>query len=198
MRSRIAVAIALTVLALTLVGCGGGEEATETPETTDQAATAPASTPAPAAEAAPVDLSPTETVTYEPFPRDPQTTPEAVVERLDAQQPLLVFFYDTTQKDTNDQQAAISAVIDDYRGAIDLVSFDVGKYLTTTSDGSVEIDPAFSQDPAAQQTAQLVSELGVSYTPYIVITDSNGYIIARFRGIVDDKTLQQEVLRATS
>jgi len=38
------------------------------------------------------------------------------------------------------------------------------------------------QDPAAQQTAALTSDLEVSYTPYIVITDANGYTVARYRG----------------
>jgi len=198
MRSRIAVAIGLLVLALAVVGCGGGgDEAAQAPDATvDQAAPAPPAQGG-AAAAAPVDLSPAEPAKYEPFPRDEQTTPPAVIERIEARQPLLVLFFDPAQKDTNDQRAEVDKVIDDYRGAIDLVSFDVGKFVKTNTDGSIEVDPAFAQDPAAQQSARLVSTLGVSYTPYIVITDSNGYITARFRGFVDAKDLQREVLRAT-
>ena len=197
MRSRIVAAIALVVLAVILVGCGGGDQTTTTEDTTQAQGTAAPPAPAPAAEAPPVDKSPTETVVYEPFPRTAQT-PAAVTERLDAKQPMIVFFFDSTQKDTNDQQDAISAVLDDYRGAIDLVSFDVSKYVKTNSDGSVVIDPAFTSDPAAQQAAALAGDLGVSYTPYIVLTDAEGYTVARYRGTVDAKDLELGVLRATS
>jgi len=198
MRSRIVVAVVFVALALILVGCGGGNDQATTPEDTaqTQSAAAPAA-PVPAAAVAPVDKSPTETVVYEPFPRTAQT-PAAVTERLDAKQPMIVFFFDSTQKDTNDQQDAISAVLDDYRGAIDLVSFDVSKYVKTNSDGSVVIDPAFTSDPAAQQAAALAGDLGVSYTPYIVLTDAEGYTVARYRGTVDAKDLELGVLRATS
>jgi len=100
-----------------------GDQATETQDTAGTEVAAPAAPAAPAAEAVPVDNSPTETVVYEPFPRTDQT-PQAIVERLDAKQPMLIFFYDSTQKDSNDQRAAIDAVLDEYRGAIDLVSYE--------------------------------------------------------------------------
>ena len=199
MRSRIVVATVFVALALILVGCGGGgDQATETQGSTETQQSAPPAAPAaPGAVVVEVDNSPTETVVYEPFPRNAET-PQAITERLDAKQPMIVFLYDSTQKDTNDQRAAIDAVLDDYRGAIDLVSFDVSKYMTTQPDGSIVVDPAFASDPAAQQTAGLVSSLEVTYTPFIVITDADGYIIARFRGVVDAKDLEREVLRATS
>jgi ABC-type glycerol-3-phosphate transport system substrate-binding protein len=197
MRSRIVAAIALVVLAVILVGCGGGDQATTTEDTTQAQGTAAPPAPAPAAEAPPVDKSPTETVVYEPFPRT-EATPEAITQRLDAKQPMIVFFFDSTQKDSNDQREAIDAVMEKYRGAIDLVSFDMAAYVTTQPDGSIVIDPAFASDPAAQQAAALASQLGVSYTPYIVLTDSDGYIVGRYRGFVDAKDLELGVLRATS
>lgn len=197
MRSRIVVAIVFLALALVLAGCGGGAEETTTTEDTAQTQSTAVPAAPTAAAAAPVDKSPTETVVYEPFPRDAQT-PAAVTERLDAKQPMIVFFYDSTQKDTNDQRDAINAVLEEYRGAIDLVSFDVSTYVKTLPDGSVTIDPAFASDPAAQQAAALASDLEVTYTPFIVLTDADGYTVARYRGFIDEKNLELGVLRATS
>jgi hypothetical protein len=39
--------------------------------------------------------------------------------------------------------------------------------------------------------------LGVSFTPYIVLTDTQGYIIWKHRGLVDKVFLEREVQRAT-
>ena len=205
MRSRVVAAVLAVTLVLTavvLVGCGGNDAVEEPTRTEAQAPVTPV-TPAAATEASP-DRSPTETVVYEPFPTDPEITPKAVTDIIAAKQPMMVYFYDSTQKTTNDEEAGVDGkggidkIMEDYRGAIDLVSFDVGQYLTTEPDGSITVDPAFAKTPEAQQAAALAAELDVSFTPYVVIVDAEGYIIARFRGWDDYKDLEREVLRATS
>ncbi len=204
MRSRVVAAVLAIFLVLAVVllaGCGGGGEPEATTDTTAQ-------TPAPPPPAAGgvtevTDLSPEEPSVYEPFPTDPKITPQAVLDLIADQQPMIVYFYDPSQKDTNDENKGIDAkggleqIMEDYRGAIDLVSFDIGRYVQTAPDGSVIVDPALAEDEAAKQTVGLANELGVSFTPYVVIVDGNGYIIARFRGWDDWKNIEREVLRAT-
>ncbi len=38
----------------------------------------------------------------------------------------------------------------------------------------------------------------MSYTPYIVLTDSQGYIIWKFKGLAEKDFLEREVLRASN
>jgi len=208
MRSRfvaVALVLALGLAALLLVGCGGSTA--EEPTTTDTTAQAPATPAAPANAAAvapAVDRSPAEEVVYAPFPTDPQITPKPVLQRLQAKQPMIVYFYDPSQKTSNDAKAGVDGkggldlIMSDYRGAIDLVSFDVGKFVKTSATGKITVDPAFSDSASGQQTAALAAELGVDFTPYLVIVDGDGYIIARFRGWEDTENIEREVLRATS
>lgn len=208
MRSRfvaVALVLALGLATFLLVGCGGSNAEDQT--TTDTTAQAPATPAAPANAAAvepAVDRSPAEEVTYEPFPTDPQITPEPVLQLLQAKQPMVVYFYDTTQKTSNDAKAGVDGkggldqIMSDYRGAIDLVSFDVGKFMKTSSTGKITVDPTFADSASGQQTASLAAELGVDFTPYIVIVDGDGYITARFRGWEDTENIEREVLRATS
>ncbi len=208
MRSRFAaviLALALIFAAVLLAGCGSS--GTEEPTTTSTSAQTPAAPTAPAAAAAaaaPADRSPTETVTYEPFPTDAQVTPKAVLDLLQAKQPMVVYFYDSTQKTTNDEakgidgEGGLDKIMSDYRGAVDLVSFDVSRYIKTNSAGVTVVDPAFSGNSATQQASSLAAALGVDFTPYLVIVDGNGYIISRFRGWDDIKDVEREVLRATS
>jgi len=206
MRSRVVAAVLAVVLVLAafvIVGCGGGEE----PETTAPTTAETPVTPPPPAEGGvteATDLSPEEPSVYEAFPTDPAITPKAVLDLIESKQPMMVYFYDPSQKDTNDESQGIDGeggldqLMDDYRGAIDLVSFDIGRFVQTASDGTVVVDPALANDEAAKQAAALASELGVSFTPYVVIVDGEGYIIARFRGWDDWKDIEREVLRATS
>ncbi len=207
MRSRfvaVALVLAIGLATFLLVGCGGSNaEEPATTDTTAQTAVTPAA-PASAAVAPVVDRSPAEEVVYEPFPTDPQITPKPVLQLLEAKQPMIVYFYDTTQKTSNDEKEGVDGeggldlIMSDYRGAIDLVSFDVGKFVKTSSTGKITVDPAFSDSASGKQTASLAAELGVDFTPYVVIVDGDGYIIARFRGWEDTENIEREVLRATS
>jgi hypothetical protein len=206
MRSRVAaivLAMVLVLAASVLTGCGGA--AVEEPQTdVSVVAVVPAPAPQPDAATAVVDRTPAESTAYEPFPTDPDVTPTAVQELLQAKQPMLVLFYDSTQKTTNDERTGISGkdgidkLMSDYRGTIDLVSYDIGRFVTTAADGSISVAPEFADDAAAQQAVTLATTLGVKFTPYIVIVDGKGYITARFRGWDDYKDIEREVLRATS
>jgi hypothetical protein len=206
MRSRVAatvLAMVLVIAASVLTGCGGA--AVEEPQTTVSGSGAVPAPPAqPAATTAVADRTPEESTAYEPFPTNPNVTPAAVQELLQAKQPMLVLFYDSTQKTTNDERSGISGkdgidkIMADYRGTIDLVSYDIGRFVTTAADGSISVAPEFADDAAAQQAVTLATTLGVKFTPYVVIVDGNGYIIARFRGWDDYKNIEREVLRATS
>lgn len=205
MRSRIVAAVLAIVLvfaAVLLAGCGGGGDETQTTQPTAQA---PATPPPPASGVAEVtDVSPEEPNAYAAFPTDPEITPKAVLDLIESKQPMMVYFYDPSQKDTNDENVGVDAeggldqIMSDYRGAIDLVSFDIGKYVTTASDGTVVIDPSLANDKSSKQAAALANQLGVNFTPYVLIVDANGYIIARYRGWDDWKDIEREVLRATS
>ena len=197
MRRLIAVTI-LVMLALTLVACGGGDEpAAETEAAAPAAPTAPAASDGDGDVV--LDLSPAEEQLYEPFPVDAEVPPTSIASRLDSGQPMIVYFYDDSQATADDQSDAIDVVMEEYRGLIDLVSFDVGEYVDTSEDGVITVKEGMEGDETAQQVAKLMGEayLDVRFTPYIALVDEDGYIVYRFRGPVDEKTLEREVLRTT-
>jgi hypothetical protein len=184
-------------MALALVGCGGGDEPAEEPA--EEAAPAPAPEPTDAEALAP-DRSPAEEQTYEPFPTDPEVVPAEILENLEDGQPMMVYFYDDDQLTTPDQDEVVNEMAGDYRGLISLVSYDVGEYVSNDPSGTIEVDPAVVEDETAKRAALMTSDawLDITFTPYIVLVDEFGYISYRFRGPVDYKTLEREVLRATS
>ncbi|MBS3957748.1 MAG: hypothetical protein KGZ40_09530 [Clostridiales bacterium] len=199
MRRPVAALIAVTSLAVTfaLVGCGGGAEpAAEQPAApaADQA-----QAPADPAVTPPVDLSPLEESVYEPFPRDEEALPAELASRLDAGQPLLIVLIDRSQATTDDHEAVIENLMEKYRGLISVLAFDVGKFVTQGEEGLVVVDEKISNDPVSAPVARLIGAdmLDVRFTPYTVIVDANGYITWRHRGVVNDKTLEREIIRVT-
>ncbi|MDZ4064484.1 MAG: hypothetical protein U1E22_07425 [Coriobacteriia bacterium] len=205
MRRLVALVIALMLVGSMLVGCGGGGEAAAPAEEQAPAATEKAADSEPAV----LPKTPVEGQVFEPFPAaagDVQIAPDAIRQRLTDGQPMVVFFYDSTQKTSDDQSAVIKDVIDDYRGLIDLVKFDVSKYVKSGEDGEITIvapsklnEGSEDGDLVATQVAKLISEdyLNVKFTPYTVLVDHQGYITFRMRGVIDDKSFEREVLRAT-
>ena len=194
---RLVVLVILVALSFTLVACGGGDEEAEAP------AAAPAPTPTAASsddEDESPDLSPGEEQIYEPFPGDEEVIPSSIADRLESGNAMLVYFYDDSQSTADSQTEIVDTVVADYRGLIDLVSFNIGKYVDTSEDGVMTIKEDMEDDETAKQVARLVSDayLDVRFTPYIVLVDEDGYIVYRFRGPVDEKTLEREVLRTTS
>lgn len=177
----------LVMVALTLGACGGGggEEAatTEAPATSEAAPAVPGAPTGPKVDT----RSPTETVTNEPFPRN-EKTPADVTTRLGNGQPMILFFYDTSQPETGEQRASLDAVIEKYRGLIDLLSYDINA-------GGKDSETAKSED--VKKAADMASQLKVSYTPYIVFVDRYGRVTYRFSGVTDQQMLEREALRAT-
>jgi hypothetical protein len=201
----------LAALALTLTACGGGGEEPVEPTPQEEAAAPPPADPN--AEEEEPDKSPTEEQVYEPFPTDPEVVPAEILSRLEGgaegdAQPMLMYFYDAEQSVTDQQDAAVNVIATDFPGLIDIMSYDVGKFVETAPDGSITLDEEALRESegqstereTAQQVALLMGEewLDVRFNPYIVFTDSSGYITYRVRGPIDAKLLEAQTMRATA
>lgn len=192
---RLVVALIIAMLAFTLAGCGGGGGEAAAPAAT------PAAPPAAAAPVVPVDgavtgISENEPAVFAPFPTG-STIATAVADRIAAKQPTLIYFYDSGQNTAAQNRKIIDKVLDDNRGLVDLVAYDLGKYTTVDETGTITVQPEFATNPDAQVAAMMARTLGVSFTPFIVLTDTQGYIIWKHRGLADKAFLEREVQRAT-
>lgn len=201
---RLVVVVMAVALALTLTACGGGEEE---PVEEAPAEAAPAAAPAATDEEETPDNSPTEEQVYEPFPNDPEAVPQGVLDRIEDGQPMMLFVFDSDQSTTKQQTEWVNEVAKDYPGLIDVLSYDVGKYVDTDEDGAItpdeealtELEDQPEELADAQKVAILLGSewLDVRFTPYIFIIDEDGYITYRVRGPIDSDMLEGQVLRAT-
>lgn len=196
---RLVVALLVAVLALTLVGCGGGSD--DTSATTDTGAQA-AAPPPPAATTNPdqivPDRSPTETVLFAALSDQASGLPSDVQKRLDKKQPMLIYVFDKTQKSSAETRAEVDKAIKRYRGLIDLVAYDVSRYVTTDVDsGAVSVDPKLTKDVEASKVVKMLEQMQITSTPTIIITDSAGTVLWRSRGYTDRQLIEKEILRAT-
>lgn len=190
----IAAALALSLVIL-LTGCGGGGgSATTSSSAPAESAAAPPPVPA-AGTAAAINRSENATTVFTPFPTG-DFVPAELKAKIDAKRPTIIYFYDSRQKVSEANRTIIDEVREDNRGAIDLVTYDIGKYVVTSDTGEMTIKPEFAADKTAQQSVQLARALGVSFTPFIVVTDGQGYVIWQHRGLVDQAFLDREVTRA--
>ena len=190
---RLVVALMIAALALTLTGCGGGEE----PAATTEAVPAPVVVaPAPATDEEVTGLSDNMPAVFEPFPMGSTITTE-VAERIADKQPTLIYFYDSAQYTAAENRKAIDKVLDENRGLVDLVAYDIGKYTTIDESGTIAVLPEFQKNLAAQKAVNMARTLGVTFTPFMVLTDSQGDSIWRYRGFADKDFLEREVQRAT-
>lgn len=186
---RLFALLTVVALAVLLVACGGGAEEAAPGQTDDTIPPPPP--PAVTAEAGAVDRSPTEAVGFEAFPASGQlatVTPTVVLENLEAKQAMLVFFYDRGQPEWDDANAVVGKVLAGYRGLVELVSFDMQKA------GDAK---RLSEDHELAKAAMLAERLGVRNTPYVLIVDDQGLITWRWRGPVDPRALERELMRAT-
>jgi uncharacterized lipoprotein YehR (DUF1307 family) len=198
MRRLVAVLIA-PALVLSLAACGGGEAAQ--PATPTPGAAAPAAAAAGAATTLPeiANRSENETATFTAFPTGSNVPPDLMYKVTVEKQPTLIFFYDSTQNSSKEARKVIDYVRAENRGLVDLVTYDIGKYMTAAADGSVSVDPSLAKDANAKSAVLLARDpaIGVTFTPFIVLTDGQGYIIFKHRGLVDRKMLEREVQRAS-
>ncbi|PKQ37099.1 MAG: hypothetical protein CVT59_09270 [Actinobacteria bacterium HGW-Actinobacteria-1] len=179
---KIVVVLVAALLALALAGCGGGEAAT--PAADAPAVDAPVAAATPPAQS--TDRSPIESGTPEPFPAIESTAvPAAIQSKLDAKRPMALYFYDSTLPESKTIRAELDAVLQENRGLIDLVTFDLG-----ATKGGVATE-------SARLGAALAGDLRVVRPPYIILVDGNGFITWRFMGYVDREMISREVLRAT-
>lgn len=205
---RLVVAAVAVVVALSLAGCGGSSTSS-TPPSTSTAAPAPAAAPvaAPvagakgAASTLPdlVDRSENETTTFAPFPTN-ANVPDVLKQKVTVdKQPTLIYFFDSGQKVSKENRAIIDAIRNRNRGMVDLVAYDLSKYVTANPDGSINVDPSLAADTAQKQVVMFARDpaIGVSFTPFIVLTDGQGYITYKHSGLVDAAFLEREVLRAS-
>ncbi len=176
---KIVVALVVALFALTLVGCGGGEEEVPAEATTEP--TPPAAT---VEEVTVADKSANDTdLTPAPFPSFTTTeTPAVFQEKLDRGRAMLILFYDPAQQVTGATRAEVDAVMNDYRGLIDLVTFDIG---------------GDANDPATLAAVTYAAELGAASTPYVLVVDGGGFITWRSKGYTEQGSLRREVERAT-
>jgi hypothetical protein len=189
---RLVAALVLATVAISVVGCGGGEDPGAVMVVPAATSTAGAGTQ----EKTPLEdtLSPTQTISPdqeaypEPWTAPVSRTPKAIQKRLDDHQPMLIVFIDSKQRITKDQKNEISAVMEDYGDLVDVLYYDVASVVP----GSHE-----PTDTEAAKAASLATEMRVSFLPYLLFVDQFGRITWRFNGYVDRKLIEREVLRAT-
>jgi hypothetical protein len=193
-------------VALSLVGCSGSSSAS-TPASTSTAAPAAAApaaaTPAGAKGALTTlpdinDRSQNETTTFAIFPTG-DSVPAVLKQKITTdKQPTLIYFFDSGQKVSTDTRTMIDSIRNRNRGMVDLVAYDLSKYLTVDADGAVQVDPSLTADADQKQVVTFARDpaIAVSFTPFIVLTDSQGYIIYKHSGLPDSAFLEREVQRA--
>lgn len=186
---RVVTALALVIAASMLAACASSgatpQPGTPTTPTSPTAPTTPGSVTATNTDI----LSPTVTFTPgEPFPTDEASVPSAILANLQAKKPMLVYYYDPTTSVSSDQRKEIDKALKDYRGEIQLVTFDYTIGLGGT---------ASAPSPDVEKGELLAGALKVTTTPFIVMVDSEGRITYKAAGFVDRGILEREVLRAT-
>jgi hypothetical protein len=184
---RIVAALMLVAMAASLAACGGGDATTTTTTTTTDQAPPPAAVAVVSSNATDTK-SPNEVVSNEPFPTDKTQVPQAILDRLTAKQPMLIFFYDSSQLITGRQREEVDAVVGKYRGLIDLVVYDIEAGVGAAG---------ATIDPEVQKAFSMAGLLGVKHTPYSLFVDRAGRVTGRFTGFADRLLLEREVLRAT-
>jgi hypothetical protein len=190
-------ALAVLALAVGLAGCGGA--ATPSSSSSGSTSAAPVvvggtSTTLPTI----VNRSANETDTFIAFPNTSDVPADLKQKIAVNKQPTLIYFFDSTQNTSTEVRTIIDQVRADNRGLVDLVAYDIGKYLTAAPDGTVSVSDKLSQDATAAAAVKFArnASINVNFTPYIVLTDGQGYIIYEHTGLVDEQFLEREVLRA--
>lgn len=187
---RLVVALIALTLALGLAGCGGGAEE---PETTAPPVAAPAAAVDP--NAPPIeDKSPQEGEVFELLP-DAEKLPEAVNDRLKDKQPMVIMFIDAAQLETDDVRDEVKAAVNSNAGLADLLVYDLGKYRSKDSTSVTEVQTKIQTDETAKRAQSFAREIGAVVTPFVIVVDSQGYIIFKWRGVIDRDLIGRQVER---
>lgn len=196
---RLVVPLFVALLAFALVGCGGGEE---------PAAETPATTPPPAAPSAAVSAADLENITLSsesqefsvpqfPFPEGEFVNAD-IQKRLDEKRPMIIFFIDAEQQETDDLRKEVDQVMKKNAGMIDLIIYDLGKYTSVGGVGNISVDEStLTSDKAAARVYTLADKLGVTSAPAVVVVDDQGFVIWRHRGLFESALLDRQVVRTT-
>lgn len=195
MRRLVAVLMTLA-LALSLVGCGGGDETEGTPAETPAASDVVPPPPV-AIEGIPDRSNAEDATVFEEFPEG-DFVPAKIKDKLADGQPMLILFVDGSQHVTNEVRSAVDRAIKANSGVVDLVMYDLGKYASIDASGNAVVDSkGIEDDDASAQAVTTASQLKVTTLPYILMTDDQGYIVFRHRGLVDDDFLKMHMERLT-
>jgi len=180
---------AAVLLAVGLVGCGGGSS--ETSQPTDVPVVDPSAESSASAE---TSDTVSEGEVFYPFPVS-DTTPASIRSGIESGDPMILLFVDTDQKVTDDVKKQINAVVKD--NDIDLYTFNVGEYATVDAEGRVEVDnEALKADPAGQALVATARELGIAFVPFTVVVDYQGQVVFKHVGFIDAGLLERQVMRA--
>jgi hypothetical protein len=188
---RLVAALVIVGVAATLAACGGGstpETTASTTPTTTVSSDVAAVTPGEDSVSPTITISPDQNEQPIPWPLSTGMTPQTILDRFADKQPMIIVYYDPSQSVNRDEMAELSAVMDKYRGLIDLVKFNIANGLPGSTEGT---------STEAAKIAELSTVLRVSFTPYIIFVDRFGRITWRFNGFTDRALLEREVLRAT-
>ena len=159
---------------------------------------APAPVAAPPRPAATIgDRSANETVDVRAVPAGGTSCPADLKSAIDAKQPTLIFFYDSSASASKDNRKIIDAVRNDNRGLVDLVAYDIEQVRDDVARRARS--PSTRRSPATRvrlRRVQLAKALGVTSAPFVVLTDGQGYIIWQVPRARRQAFLEREVLRA--
>lgn len=178
----------LVAVMVALTACGGGGASSDGAVVTTAPVPVPGAAVAASSNSSDV-LSPSQIVLNEQFPTSVESVPAEILVKLRAKRPMLIVYMDSTQVVNSDQWNEIDAVMEKYRGLIDLLSYDVAAGLV-----SVET----SKPTDLQKAMSLAGSINVKNAPYMIFVDRYGRVIGRFLGFTDRTLLEREVLRATS
>jgi hypothetical protein len=187
---RLVAALVMTVAAVSLAACTAAPTTTGTSTSTTPAAAAPV-VASPVAAPSGDTLSPKQSATpVMQFPTDPTIVPKAVLSKLSAKQPMMVYFYDPSERAASETRVEIDTVAKKYRGMISLVTFNFTAGVPETSSQA-------TIPPEIAKAELMTAALNVKTTPYVLFVDRYGRITYRFAGYVDRGLLEREALRAT-
>jgi len=193
MRRLVVALIALAVASL-LVGCGGGDAEETTQVSTDDTAVTEDSVASDSSGTA--NTAAPENLVGVTLPVDEALVPDAVIQRLESGQSMLVFFHqnetiatstpedEDTQNVTDDLRLEIEAVMDKYRGLIDFVEFDIDPEI---------VGSEIEDDSSAAKMYMFTDFLGIRQTPYVLVIDDTGMVTYSMRGYVERGVLEREI-----